>query len=125
MGVSQNTESSYNDVFTVESVANLREKEVCIEGQALREAPHVSHKVANFDPSTEVPLLTVPSDASTRDAEKAWVPSISVGVKIGVEHVEHGKPSDEHHRLNKKKHQDLLREARMCEEHPCEGSSQR
>ena len=69
----------------------------------------------------------MPSDASTRDAEKAWVPSISVGVKIGVEHVEHGKPSDEHHRLNNKKHQDLLREgrARTCEEHPCEGSSQR
>ena len=53
MGVSQNTESSYNDVLTVESAANLKEKEVCIEGQALREAPHVSHKVADFDPSTE------------------------------------------------------------------------
>ena len=78
MGVSQNTESFYNDVLTVESVADLREKEVCIEGQALREAPHVSHKVANFDPSKEIPLLTVPSDASTRDAEKAWVSSISV-----------------------------------------------
>ena len=67
----------------------------------------------------------MPSDASTREAEKARVPSISVGVEIGVEHVEHGKPSDEHHRFNKKKHQDLLRVARMCEEHPCEGSSQR
>ena len=98
---------------------------MCIEGQALQETPHVSHKVANFDPSTEIRLFTVPSDASTRGAEKAWVPSISVGVKIGVEHVEHGKPSDEHHRLNKKKHQGLLREARTCEEHPCEGSSQR
>ena len=70
------------------SVANLREKEVCIEGRALREAPHVSHRrieglalreaphvshqVANFDPSTEIPLLTVPSDASTRAAEKDW-----------------------------------------------------
>jgi len=48
---------------------------------------------ANFDPSTEIPLLTVPSDASTREAEKARVPSISVGVKMGVEHVEHGKPN--------------------------------
>ena len=38
-------------------MANLREKEVCIEGQALREAPHVSHKVANVDPSTEIPLV--------------------------------------------------------------------
>ena len=25
---------------------------------------------ANFDPSTDVPLLTVPSDASTREAER-------------------------------------------------------
>ena len=48
---------------------------------------------ANFDPSTEIPLLTVPSDASTREAEKARVPSISVGVNMGVGHVEHGKPN--------------------------------
>jgi len=89
----QNIESSYNDPFTVERVANLRKKEVCIEGRALREAPHVSRKVVDFDPSTEIPLLTVPSDASTRDAEKAWVPSISVGIEMGVEHVERGKPN--------------------------------
>ena len=48
---------------------------------------------ANIGPSTEIPVLTVPSDASTRDAEKARVPSISVGVEMGVEHVEHGKPN--------------------------------
>ena len=72
---------------------NLQLKVWRIEGRALREAPHVSHKVANFDPSTEIPLLTVPSDASTRDAEKAWVPSISVGIEMGVEHVERGKPN--------------------------------
>ena len=28
--------------------------------------------------------------------------------------MEHGKPSDEHHRLNKKKHRDLLRERHEC-----------
>ena len=79
----QNIESSYTDPFTVESVAKWRKKEVCIEGRALREAHHLSRKVVAFDPSTEIPLLTVPSDASTRDAEKARVPSISVGIEMG------------------------------------------
>ena len=87
MGASHNAEcAQQGDTYTeinecIEGRA-LREaphvSHRCIEGLALREAPHVSHQVANYDPSTEVPLLTVPSDASTREAKKARVPSISV-----------------------------------------------
>ena len=37
---------------------------------------------SDFDPSTALPLLTVSSDESTREAEKARVSRISVGVKM-------------------------------------------
>ena len=51
---------------------------------------------ANFDPSTEIPLLIVPSDASTRDEEKAWVSSISAGVKKSeFEPIRIDHPNDE------------------------------
>ena len=36
----------------------------------------------DFGPSTVIPLLTVSSDESTREAEKAWVSNISVGIKM-------------------------------------------
>ena len=39
-------------------------------------------KCLDFGPSTIIPLLTVSSEESTREAEKAWVSSLTVGPKI-------------------------------------------
>ena len=48
--------------------------------QCLREVEELCS--SDFDPSTAIPLLTVSSDESTREAEKTWVSRISVGVEI-------------------------------------------
>ena len=48
--------------------------------QCLREVRELCSQV--FGPSTLIPLLTVSSDERTREAEKARVSSICVGVKI-------------------------------------------
>ena len=48
--------------------------------QCLQEVKELCN--SDFDPSTAIPLLTVSSDESTREAETTWVSSISVGVKM-------------------------------------------
>jgi len=80
-----------------------------IEGLALREAPHVSHKVANEGKSEFEPIRIDPLNCDGFGGPSRAKLTSTCGVNDPVR----GSPvmgSDEHHRLNKTKHQELLRE---------------
>ena len=106
MGVSQNAESSYNDVVTAESAVKLREKEVCIEGRALREAPHVSHRRIEGLALREAPHV---SHKVANEGKSEFEP-----IRIDPLNCDgFGGPSraklDERQRLNKAKYQERLK----------------